>query len=213
VGTLLIDTTVITPPDIVGVTYGPSGSDPAWTIRTSLVDNQARTILLGFISFGVFPPHPTDTLCYLHFDLDATDQFFVWLDTAAIGANHLTVTDTTATEQIPVWSGGSIWSLYDGRAEPSPSQVDFALQAAPNPFNSATRINSRYRGSDHVTLTIADVLGREVDRLGTEIFRPACQGGLGRTLFRRPSCRLEDLLCTPADRQGKEVTRALTLLR
>jgi hypothetical protein len=163
---LRIDTGVVTPPDVVGVTYGPAGADPAWTIRTSLVDNQAQTILLGFVSFGAYSPHAADTLCYLHFELDSTAGAFVtWVDTTQIGSNHLAFDGTSAVEWIPAWTGGVVYNFFDGWVEGAHEQADLAIRVAPNPFNSAARIEFTLQEPDEVTLSIVNLLGREVVRL------------------------------------------------
>lgn len=165
---LRIDTSVITPPDIVGVTYGSAGSDPAWNIRSSVVDNQAKTILLGFISFGVYPPRPMDTLCVLHIDLDATGGFVVFLDTTVIGSNHMTVTGTDAVEWVPTWTRGIVSNGFDGlengAENAAPAEVS-SFRSVPNPFNSSTRFEFTLEESDHVTLAIVNVLGEEIRRL------------------------------------------------
>lgn len=108
---LRIDTSVVTPPDMKGVTYGPAGALSTWLTRTSLVDNNRQTILIGFINWNR-PGFITrrDTLCYIHFVLDGggvSDTSRI--DTTGLPpANHLTLTDDYAHDYVPVWRAGTI---------------------------------------------------------------------------------------------------------
>ena len=57
---LMIDTGIAAGPGLEGVTYGPAGDTTLWTITTTLLDQDQRTILLGFVSFdGVSPRRDT----------------------------------------------------------------------------------------------------------------------------------------------------------
>ena len=105
---LNIDTTVTVPPDIQGVTYGPAGRDSAWTIRTTWVNNDAKAILVGFITFTKFET-TSDTLCYLHFDVaGGVGLNDIPLDSTFIGVSSLGITDLRATDYIPTWTPGLI---------------------------------------------------------------------------------------------------------
>ena len=105
---LKIDTTVVTSGN-VGVTYGPAGSSLNWVLKTSFLDHDNQTILLGFIQFlaGVEPTQ--DTLCYVHFTLEGSGQSAtVAIDTTTANNQHFRITDIAAREFIPTWTPGTI---------------------------------------------------------------------------------------------------------
>lgn len=161
---LRIDSAVLTAPDIKGVTYGPAGTSGAgWTLRTSLLSNTAKTILLGFITFAEFTPH-NDTLCYIHFDLDASGvNTVINVDTGVVNGQHLAFTDTFAEDHIPTWTRGVLTvggvSVGGEAALPLAYGLD---QNLPNPFNAQTKISFSMPKADNVKLTIFNVLGQEV---------------------------------------------------
>jgi hypothetical protein len=164
VAELTIDTTVHTPPDIRGVTYGPSGSDPAWTVRTVVVDNSAKTILLAFASFGVPPPDLRDTLCYLHFHLAPADQFVVQVETTTVGSSRFRILDPSGGYHVPTWTPGYIASLWDRVQEDPirPRRGDLMLMASPNPCNAGTRLEFGLERADRVRLAVVNLLGQEI---------------------------------------------------
>jgi hypothetical protein len=116
---LRIDTGVTYPPDHIGVSLGPAGRNPAWTITSSLVDPVGQTVLLGFVSFSEVPP-VRDTLAYLHFVLDSSGSpARTWVDTTMIGDNFLSITDVHAVERLPGWSPAEIRVGY----QPPPPSI------------------------------------------------------------------------------------------
>jgi hypothetical protein len=168
---LNIDTTMGTPPDIVGVTYGPAGRDPGWTLKSSFIDNAAKTILLGFVAFSAATPG-ADTLCYLHWDLDASGQnVAITPDTTPVPpSSGLSITDAdliSPTDYIPQWTSLTInvgtLDISDGAiARPQ----SFELEASyPNPFNASTNIRYALGSNAAVTLTIHNILGQRMRTL------------------------------------------------
>lgn len=110
--TLFVDTTITSPPDIRGVTYGGAGRNSAWTIRTSLVRNDQKSILLGYISFSSFPPMD-DTLCYVHMvAASGGGGALVRFDSGTVINQHLVFTSEFAEDCIPTWSRGEIRINY-----------------------------------------------------------------------------------------------------
>jgi hypothetical protein len=169
---LNIDTTVVTSPGCKGVTFGPSGSGAVWTIRTSEVDNTAKTIMIQMITFTGLPP-ANDTLCYLHWGLDSTDQMVsIDVDSTTVGTSHLTVTDRSARVMIPTWTAGTIRvDASIGVGDPWTPTLPLSHQLQPNypnPFNASTMIRFSLDGSEGatpVTLAVYNSLGQTVRTL------------------------------------------------
>jgi hypothetical protein len=164
---LNIDTTVVTPPDIKGVTYGPAGG-LAWTVKTSLVNNTAKTILMGFVSFAQFNP-TNDTLCYVHFDLDASgSNSTITVDSTFLApANRLVVTDIAGpTDYTPTWQVLTINIGGVDVADHGVTPLDYGLdQNFPNPFNAQTKISFSMPKAEHVNLVVYNLLGQHVRTL------------------------------------------------
>jgi hypothetical protein len=106
---LNVDTTVVTATEI-GITWGPAGSHAGWTFKSSLVDNVNKTILIGLVSFSQVSLPSTDTLVYIHFDLDASGQGeTIPVDSTFVPpTNSLTLTTESAFEFVPQWRPGTI---------------------------------------------------------------------------------------------------------
>jgi hypothetical protein len=106
---LLIDTTVVTAGE-KGVTYEELGLNSQWTLKVSQVDNAARTITIGFISFGSGLPPSTGPLVRVHFRLKATLQpAIVFVDsTMTPPANYLEIMDPNANNYKPQFTRGEI---------------------------------------------------------------------------------------------------------
>jgi hypothetical protein len=158
-----IDTSVLTQPDIKGVTYGLAGRNAGWTIKASLPNLNNNEILCGFVSFSSFPA-TNDTLLYLHFKLlgGAADAV-VTCDTCGAGGQHLAFTDVLAQDQIPTWTSGNL-SMGTAVGEPGGiTPLTYGLdQNLPNPFNAQTKINFSMPAPDHVKLVVFNVLGQQV---------------------------------------------------
>lgn len=213
---LSIDTTVMTPPDLYGVTYGPLGRDPAWTLRTVTSDDSAKTIVLGFLSFSVFAPHTWDTLCTVHFDLKATyEAFQVIFDTITLGSVHPSIVDTSLNEQRPTWTAGYFTNFWDQvREQPVLPGVPGGLLATPNPFNAATRLEFELASPGHVRMEIVNTLGRRV----ATVLDASLPGGRhevvwdGRTHSGEPAAS-GVYFAVLRDGRGAQRSRALTLLK
>jgi len=105
---LRIDTTFVSGSSAVGITRGPAGLDPAWVIHVTQIHDSTRSMLIGFISFSSVLPQD-DTLCYVHFDLDAGGgAATVSIDSTTVTTNHLVLTDPSAQEYVPMWTPGVI---------------------------------------------------------------------------------------------------------
>ena len=160
-----IDTSVHTPPDIRGVSYGPGGRNAGWTIKTSLPKVDSNYVLCGFVSFSSFPASD-DTLLYLHFKLLANaPNAVVNCDSCGAGGQHLAITDVLAQDQRPTWTPGSIsfgTGVGDGPGTGITPLVYGLDQNLPNPFNAQTRISFSMPAAGHVKLVVYNVLGQEV---------------------------------------------------
>jgi hypothetical protein len=167
---LNIDTTVLTPPDIKGVTYGPVGRNPSWTVKTSLADNVGKTLLMGFISFASVAVSD-DTLAYVHWDLDASGvNGVVTVDSTLLPpSNKLRITDTdllSPTDYVPQWTPTVFTIGGVGVAGDGITPLDYGLdQNFPNPFNAQTKISFSMPKSEHVNLVIYNLLGQHVRTL------------------------------------------------
>ncbi len=160
-----LDTLVTTPPDIKGITYGPAGGSPTpWTLRTSLPNLTANSLLAGFITFAAAPPSAADTLLYLHWKLlGGAANNSTLVDTGLVGTSRLTMTTTGAVDYTPNWVRGSVTvgptAVGDNGALPLEYGLD---QNFPNPFNAQTMINFSMHAQEHVVLKVYNVLGQEV---------------------------------------------------
>lgn len=105
---LSIDTTVRPSSGIIGVTFGPAGRSPSWTIKTTLINDGSKNILIGFISFFVGLPPTDDTLCYVHFDVVPGSQGTVLLDTTEANSQIMGLVTEDAFEFSPTWTPGLI---------------------------------------------------------------------------------------------------------
>jgi hypothetical protein len=107
---LTVDTTKVDAFGNKGITQETVGSSGSWTIRSSLVNNTAKTILIGYVSFGVPLPPSNGALVRVHFKLASTATgTLVNVDSTLIApANRLTIVDEQGVERIPKWTKGVI---------------------------------------------------------------------------------------------------------
>jgi hypothetical protein len=165
---LSLDYTILTPPDIRGVTYGPAGRNAGWQLKASQIDSLQKIILCGFISFTSFPASD-DTLLYLHFKLaGGAGPATVVCDSClwtTFPEQYLSITDVAAIERIPQWNpgvlmlGGTAAGDHGAGITPLVYGLD---QNLPNPFNAQTKINFSMPAANHVKLVVFNVLGQEV---------------------------------------------------
>ena len=103
-----IDTTVKDASGNKGLSQQTVGLSGSWTIRSSLVNNTDKTILIGYVSFGVPLPASNGPLVRVHFKLSSTGAGSqVNVDTTLLPpSNRLTIVDELGTERIPQWTKG-----------------------------------------------------------------------------------------------------------
>ena len=162
---LVLDSTVITAPGVLGVSFGPGGHDSLWTTRLVQVDNINKALLLQFSADAPVGPWDFDTLCYLHWLVPGGRTVAVaWviLDTIEVSGEHLQLTSPSDT-LTPTWSQGSIQvgeiGVQDSALE---SSAGFSIEVQPNPFNSQVRIHYGLQTHDRVSLAVFNTLGRRV---------------------------------------------------
>jgi hypothetical protein len=152
----------------LGITQNTLGSNGAWTIRSSLVDNGAGTILIGYVSFGLALGASNDELVDVHFALTAGGSNAVHtVDTITLPpSNTLTITDPSAVDVAPKWIPGTITiggvGVNDGGITPLRYGLD---QNYPNPFNAQTKISFSLAKPGKVQLVVFNMLGQTVNTL------------------------------------------------
>ena len=162
---LSLDYTILTSPDIRGVTYGAAGRNAGWTIKTSLIDSIQKSILCGFISFTSFPAS-NDTLLYLHFKLKGNaTAATVTCDSCNASGQRIAITDVLAQDQKPTWTNGvlMVGGTAVGGDGNGVTPLTYGLdQNLPNPFNAQTKISFSMPVASQVKLIVYNVLGQEV---------------------------------------------------
>jgi len=122
-----VDSSVITTPDIRGVTYGSLGMNSGWTIKTSRIDQADHTILLGFISFSSVGP-ASGPLARIHFvPVAPPDSLVTVLDTTTVPPHSsLSFTTTMAQNRTPrfdrgvmIWEAPGVVAIHVGYPESS----------------------------------------------------------------------------------------------
>lgn len=127
---LSIDASIMTRPDMVGVTYGPAGHASKWSARISNITNRntPQSILLAFLQYEEFSPHD-DTLCYIHFKLSATNtKAVVPVDTSTLPPYN--------TFDMLAYERGS-WLLLRPRWQPLTLHIGNEPPALAHPGNQA----------------------------------------------------------------------------
>jgi hypothetical protein len=170
---LNIDTTVEPVTGNPGISLAPVGRDVNWQVITSDVKNDAKTITVAFLSFTQVNPPLNDTLVYIHFDLDASnDDVRVILDsTRTLPANYISYVNAVGRDFIPQWKRfdikvGTVSGADDGTGiKPLTYGLD---QNFPNPFNAQTQISFSMPKADHVKLVVFNMLGQQVRTLVDE---------------------------------------------
>jgi len=111
-----------------GVTFDMVGNNPFWAVRSVMVDQPAKTILIGFLSFGN-PVAPVDgPLATLNFITDSTTLMGnVVLDTVLLPPdNHLALVDESAQEYIMQYTPGVVRFFEVGPTlQLDPDRLDF----------------------------------------------------------------------------------------
>jgi len=151
-----------------GVTQKTLGANGAWTIKSSLVDNTNKTILLGYASFTTGLPPSNDSLVAVHFVLTEGGSNAVHaVDTTTLPpSNTLSITDPAANEVSPKWRAGSVTIGPDAVGDGSITPLSYGLdQNFPNPFNAQTRINFSLAKPGKVQLVVFNLLGQTVNTL------------------------------------------------
>jgi hypothetical protein len=165
--------------DVLGneaITHGPAGRAPIWVVRSSLVDSNNQTNLIGYLNFSSFAPTARDTLCLVYFDINAFGgSGLVPVDSGLLPpANRLTMVNTLAQEFTPTFTRGVIafgTAVGDG---PGITPLAYGLgQNFPNPFNAQTKISFSMPVASHVDLRVYNVLGQEVVKLVDQQMLPA----------------------------------------
>lgn len=169
---LRIDTTVIYGGSEKGISMGPAGASGTWTLRTAKPDNAAKTMLVGFVSFGTgLAPVTNDTLVYIHFDhdADATTDVVTIDSTTLPPANQLTLTDNNLldpTDWTLQWDSGVVSFGVDVGDEDDVRPATYGLdQNFPNPFNAGTKISFSLAAPGTVDLKVYNLLGQAVKTL------------------------------------------------
>lgn len=150
-----------------GITQKTLGANGTWTIRSSLVDNVGKTILIGYVSFGVGLAPSNDSLVAVHFTLAAGGSDAVHdVDTTTLPpSNTLTITDPSAIDVTPKWTKGQI-SIGASDVGDGITPLVYGLdQNYPNPFNAQTRIDFSLAKPGRVQLTVFNILGQTVNTL------------------------------------------------
>jgi hypothetical protein len=165
---LLCDVTVNDGGGNLGITQKVLGANGTWTIKSSLVDNTNKTILIGYVSFGAGLAPSKDSLVAVHFALTGGGGNAVHdVDTTTLPpSNTLTITDPSAVDVVPQWRKGTITIGGTGVGGDGITPLAYGLdQNYPNPFNAQTRINFTLAKPGRVQLTVFNIIGQTVNTL------------------------------------------------
>lgn len=172
---LRIDTTFVDGQGNKGVTQLALGSNPTWTIYSSLYDQVNQTILLGYVSFGTGLPPSDDSLVAIHFDLDAGGGVAAHdIDSTLLApSNNLRITTVLAEDIAPQWTKGTIHIGTNSAGDPITPLTYGLDQNYPNPFNASTQINFSLARPGKVELVVFNVIGQTVKTLVDKELEPA----------------------------------------